>query len=136
MREHQEGRDTLAPVLPFVVDNDHVPAACNEHALLLEELSVRPVRVAHTAIGVPKAGAKIEIVGVCTITVSPAEASAVIGSWHDGTKAAGAEASWTRIKEQVNFKGCEAVGATPPAVYAGEVRVNNITAGATEPIGF
>lgn len=54
MREHQEGRDTLAPVLPFVVDNDHVPAACNEHALLLEELSVRPVRVAHTANGVPE----------------------------------------------------------------------------------
>jgi hypothetical protein len=88
------------------------------------------------AIGLPKAGAKIEIVNACTITVSPTEASAIIGSWHDGTKPTGAEASWGRIKEQINFEGCSVVGAEPPGIYAGEVWVKNVTAGATAAIKF
>jgi hypothetical protein len=86
------------------------------------------------AIGVPKAGAEINIVNAaCTIVVSPEEASAVIAAWHDGTKPKNPEGSWVKIKDQVNFTGC---GQTAPASYAGEIWVNNITAAATAPIAF
>lgn len=91
-------------------------------------------------VAVPQEGAVITVenvegIGTCTLTVSPTGASAVSGSWTNGTNSEGSP-STAAIKEQVSFSpapgACGAVG-TSPAVYQGTVKAVDQT-DSTKPV--
>lgn len=87
-------------------------------------------------IGVPKAGAVINVTSPvpCTITVSSAQASSVFGDYTNGTTMS--PASTLEVDGQIDFDpgACVALGVTTPAQFQGDYSVTADPPNAATPV--